>query len=112
MKLPAVCLAAAFAGGVALGLFTPLGDFGSSVALIRATFLAVLALLLLSAILLRNDRLNLAGSFSLAAWFVLGLLNSWCGSQPKPSHYVLNLAQSSHLVWELISGRGESRKLT
>jgi hypothetical protein len=48
VKLPAVCLAATFAGGVALGLFSPLGAFASSASLIRAVLLVAVALLFLS----------------------------------------------------------------
>ena len=60
MKLPAVCLAAIFAGGVALGLYVPLNNPLA----FRLLFVLTAALLAASAILLRKDWINSAASVS------------------------------------------------
>ena len=67
MKLLAVCLAALFAGGAALGLFTPVAHLNVSFVAKRAGFLFAIALLALSSLLLRKGLVCAAGSFSLAA---------------------------------------------
>jgi hypothetical protein len=74
VKLPAVCLAATFSGGVALGLYTSLADLNSSVVALRAGFSFTIALLLLSAVLLRKEFVRMAACFSLGAWLALGTL--------------------------------------
>ena len=54
MKLPAVCLAAMFAGGVALGLFIPVAHLNVSIAAMRAGFFFTITLLALSSLFLRS----------------------------------------------------------
>jgi len=54
VKLPAVCLAATFAGGVALSLFTPVAHLNVSFVALRAGFLFAITLLALSSLLLRK----------------------------------------------------------
>jgi len=89
VKLPAVCLAATFAGGVAFGLFTPLAHLNVSIVALRAGFLFAITLLAVSSLLLRKGLVCAAGSFSLCAWLMLGLLGAWMGSQPAPANHVL-----------------------
>ncbi|HWZ98814.1 MAG TPA: DNA internalization-related competence protein ComEC/Rec2 [Candidatus Dormibacteraeota bacterium] len=97
MKLPAVCITAAFAGGVALGLFSPLARYCTSSAIVLATFVCVPILLALSLFLLRRALVTSAMSISLGAWLVLGVLSAWCASQPAPADQVLNLASSARI---------------
>ena len=97
MKLPAVCLAATFAGGVALGLFTPIAHLNVSIVALRAGFLFALAPLVLSSLLLRKGLVCAAGSFSLGAWLMLGLLSAWLGSQPAPTSHVLSLITAGRI---------------
>ncbi len=74
MKLPALCLAATFAGGVALGLFSPLVNFSTSVQANRAAFFLALMLLAVCLILLRQNLIALAATLSLGAWLSLGVI--------------------------------------
>ena len=97
MKLPAVGLAAAFASGVALGLYSPLQRYCSSVVMLRGAFLFALLLLLFSVGMLKADRLRLSASTSVCAWLLLGLLGSWIASQPKPQQHILNLVSTSRI---------------
>lgn len=94
MKLPAVCLAAAFAGGAALGLYTPLNSLATSVFAFRFLFLLAGLLLLAGAILLQIDFVTVAGSASLLSWLTLGILGALCASQPLPENHVLTLIGS------------------
>jgi len=95
VKLPAVCLAATFAGGVALSLFTPVAHLNVSFVALRAGFLFAITLLALSSLLLRKGLVCVAGSFSLSAWLILGLLDAWIGSQPAPANHVLSLISAA-----------------
>lgn len=105
MRLPALCLASLFAGGVALGLLTPLNNFSTSVGAIRAAFLSAVVLITLCVILLRKNFLSSASVCSLGVWLVLGVIAAWCASQPPPQNHVLNLVTawgldlSSPLRW-------------
>ena len=110
MKLPAVCLAAAFAGGIALGLFSPLQQLATNeLAAFAAIALAVI-LLLVAAALLRSNRTTPAGAFSLGAWTCLGMLAAWFASQPLSKDHVLSLLSggridlSSPLRWHATLG--------
>ncbi|HWT89431.1 MAG TPA: DNA internalization-related competence protein ComEC/Rec2 [Candidatus Angelobacter sp.] len=98
MKLPAVCLAATFAGGVALGLFTPVAHLNVSIVAMRVGFVFAITLLALSSLLLRKGFVCAAGSFSLGAWAMLGLLGAWLGSQPAPANHVLSLISAGKLA--------------
>ncbi len=97
MKLPAVCLAATFAGGVALGLFTPVAHLNVSIAAMRVGFIFAITLLALSSLLLRKGLVCAAGSFSLGAWAMLGLLGAWVASQPASANHVLSLISAGRL---------------
>ena len=105
MKLPALCLAAAFAGGVALGLYSPLQKLAADHVAQFAVVAGIMVFLSLAAILLRSNRIALAGGFSLGSWASLGLLAAWFASQPLPKDHVLSLLSvgrielSSPLRW-------------
>ncbi|MBS1841730.1 MAG: ComEC/Rec2 family competence protein, partial [Acidobacteria bacterium] len=96
MKLPAVCLAATFADGVALGLFSPLRNYNTPF-LVRVSFLLVICLLGLAAFFLLKNFLLGAAVSSLGTWLVLGLLGAWLASQPVPSNQILALVSSQKL---------------
>lgn len=82
MKLPALCIAASFAGGITLGRFTPLSKFVNSVPTTRGAFLLALAFLAASVLLLYKKFVVAVGSVSLSAWLTLGVVAAWCGSPP------------------------------
>jgi hypothetical protein len=91
VKLPAACLAATFACGAALGLFTPVTHLNVSFVARRAGFLFAITLLAFSSRLLRKGLVCAAGGFSLGVWLMLGLLGAWIGSQPAPANHVLSM---------------------
>ncbi|GAC1634119.1 MAG: DNA internalization-related competence protein ComEC/Rec2 [Candidatus Acidiferrum sp.] len=97
MKLPALCLAAAFAGGAALGLFSALRTLAAN----RGWLVVALALMIvglaLAAILLRSNRIVAAGGVSLGCWVVLGVMAAWFASEPLPKDHVLSLLSDGHL---------------
>ena len=97
MKLPALCLVSVFAGGIALGLFTPLSYLPISAPETRAAFLLVLALLVVSTIFLGKNFLALSWTFSLGSWLVLGVIAAWFALQPWPQNHVLNQVSTSSL---------------
>ncbi len=97
MKLPALCLVAAFAGGVALGLYSPLQKLATDSHAQFAALAAIAVFLSLSVVLLRLNRIVFAGSASLGAWITLGLLAAWLASQPLPQNHVLSLISNGRI---------------
>src|SRR5262249_25248005 len=97
VKLPALCIAAAFSGGVALGLYTPLDNLAASATAGRFFVCVSLALLTACAILFLKNRILFACGFSLLVWLNLGLFAAWTASQPGPANHVLRLAESRSL---------------
>ncbi len=89
MKLPGVAIAAAFAGGILLGL----SHFHSSRAAVYPfpTLIATVAclLLVLGFVLTWRNLLWLAATASLAAWIGLGILAACLAEQPLPPEHVL-----------------------
>ncbi|HLK05409.1 MAG TPA: DNA internalization-related competence protein ComEC/Rec2 [Candidatus Acidoferrum sp.] len=91
MKLPAVCLAAVFAGGAALGLFSPLARFAANPGAVRAVIVVAIFASCFSVFLLRKDRFAFAGSVSLSGWLCLGVAAAWIASQPPAEIQVSSL---------------------
>ena len=90
MKLPAVALAASFAGGILLGL-QPVVAVHATSRTFLAFFAVFLLVSLLAAILLtRREKLWPAASCSLAAWVVLGVFAACVAEQPLPPEHVLS----------------------
>lgn len=97
MKLPAVAVAAAFACGIALGLWPPLARQATSRVWLLTGF-GVAFILILTAILpLMSTRLASALTISLSSWIFLGILAAWIGEQPLPSNHIANLVEREHL---------------
>src|SRR5258706_1176173 len=74
VKLPALCLAAAFAGGVAVGLFTALANLRSSLAAVVAAFVLSIALLGLSAAFFKGKINRVAGTRLFGHCFLFSVL--------------------------------------
>ena len=88
MKIPAVALAAAFAGGIVLGQCKVIE---SSQRLLLFLILAVvLAALSLAALAAWQNRLITAATISLLCWLGLGVLASCLSQQPLPPEHVLS----------------------
>jgi hypothetical protein len=89
MKLPAVAIVAAFAGGILLGLHPPLQAAGS----LRGLALVMLAVAavawMVSAVFLRCESLWPAGIASLLLWVALGSAAGLIARQPLPRNHIL-----------------------
>jgi len=97
VKLPALAIAAAFAGGIVLGL-RPV--FTQSVAprlLLAFSFSAVLIFVVSGILLTLRERLFLGAAASLLCWVTLGVLSARIADQPRPADYILALAESGHV---------------
>ncbi len=97
MKLPAVCLAAAFAAGVTLGLCSPVHNYSAltnAARLVASIFVCLLAITLFA---LRKSYLLSAGAASLCAWISLGIFAALIAAQPAPRSQILNIVSDSHV---------------
>src|SRR5271154_3530915 len=89
MELPAVAIAAAFAGGILLGLLPPPRVPDSLRALILLMLAVAAAAWIASAIFLRYDSLWPAGIASLLVWVALGSAGGLIARQPLPRSHIL-----------------------
>lgn len=97
MKLPAVALAAAFAGGIALGLHTSVAPHVASVFSLSTFFLGTLLLIFAGLALARFERLFPAALISLLSWTLLGFLGGCVAEQPQPLNHVTSLLEQKRL---------------
>jgi hypothetical protein len=77
VKLPAVAITAAFAGGVALGLCPPIARLATSNFSLVKEFFATVLLVVIGILLLNRARLGAAAIISGLVWVMLGLLGAW-----------------------------------
>ena len=89
MKLPAVALAASFAGGILLGLHPALAVHATSKHFLALILVFLLLCLLASVLLTWCEKLWPAASFSLTAWILLGVFAACLAEQPLPPEHVL-----------------------
>jgi hypothetical protein len=89
MRIPAVAIAAAFVGGILLGLSTALARHAAQREVLAAVACCVFVTLLLGLILVSRDCLRLAGKMSLASWVGLGIFASGIAQQPLPIDHIL-----------------------
>jgi competence protein ComEC len=97
MKLPAVAIAATFAGGIVLGsqhFF--LSRFSAVLGLPVLFFFALLAVSFGVGLALKNH-LRTAVATSLVSWAVLGMISACVAGQPLPSDHVLTLLNAGRL---------------
>ena len=97
MKIPAVAIAAMFAGGVALGLYSPTAQIASSHAFLLSCFAAVCFLLFAGILLTSFGRLGLAAMASVLSWVLLGVLGACVGIQPSASDHVVALLDAGRI---------------
>jgi competence protein ComEC len=94
VRLPAVALATLFAGGIALGLYSPAAQFASSHTFLLSSFLVAGCLLFAGLFLVSLRRLGLAASAAAMIWILLGVLGACIGIQPRASDHVITLLDS------------------
>ncbi len=97
MKIPAVAIAASFAGGIVFGgqhLFNAnlTGPSG-----LRALFLFAVAAFLLGVWLSRKNHLRAAAAASLLLWMGLGMISAVIAIQPLPANHVLSLLDAQRI---------------
>ena len=97
MKLPAVVITAAFACGVALGLYQPVARLATSRAWLAGGFLASVLLIVTAIALLNRPHLNEAAIVSAVCWIFLGTLGAWISNQPFPGTHIISLINTGRI---------------
>ena len=97
MKLPALAITAAFACGVALGLYPPILRLATSHFYPAAGFLFAVCFLFIGMVLLKRARFAAAAGVSGVAWILLGLLAALISEQPFPSSHVTCLIENGRI---------------
>jgi len=85
MRIPAVAIAAAFAGGILLGR-----ELHLSHRVLEFSFLLIIFLLIVALLFAWRDKLWAAAIFSLAGWVCLGAAAMVSALQPLPAEHILN----------------------
>ena len=100
MRLPAVAIAAAFSGGIALGLHPTASQHVTSIFLLSACSLGALILIVAGLALTRMERLLPAAAISFLSWALLGFLGACIAEQPRPTNHVTSLLEQKRLSLE------------
>ena len=85
MRIPAVAIAVAFAGGILLGR-----ELHLSRGVLGVSFLVVFTLLIAALLFASKAKLWTAASFSLLGWVCLGAIGMSVASRPLPAEHVLS----------------------
>lgn len=115
MKVPAVAMAAAFAGGILLGMGRLLSAHIAAKSVPLFIVAVICLFLMLGFVLAWRNLLWLGASASLAAWVELGMLAGWIVSRPLPPEHVLSqiaanqIPQRTPLRWHGILRSEPSR---
>jgi competence protein ComEC len=94
VKLPAVAIAATFAGGIALGLYSPAPQNASLHLFLVTCFSAVCFLLFAGILLASLHRFVLAAMASVLCWILLGILGACIEIQPRASDHIIALVDA------------------
>lgn len=97
MKLPAVAIAASFAGGIALGLWFSDRWSGMIASHLRLESAILVVVLAAGFALLRFGKIAIAATASLLAWAALGIFGVAIAQRPLPADHVINLVDSGRL---------------
>lgn len=97
MKLPAVAIAAGFAGGIALGLHPLVVPHVTSRFFLATSFALSLTLIVAGLLLAKMERLFPAAVISLSSWASLGFLAACVSEQPRPANHVTSLFEQNRL---------------
>jgi competence protein ComEC len=100
MKLPAVAIAALFAGGIAFGLHPAITRHATSHLLLLTLICSAASGIILGLALLRTATLFPTAICSGLAWLTLGVLGSCIAEQPRAASHVLSLVEASQLDLE------------
>ena len=97
MKLPALAIAAAFAGGCALGLCPPFAGHASSTYLLAGGLVCCALLIVFGVLLLRTAHLGWAAGAALLTWLAIGVMAAGVSEQPRPADHVLSMIQNGRI---------------
>ena len=97
MKLPAVAIVALFAGGIALGLYSPAAQNASVHVFLVTCFSAVCFLLFAGILLASLHRLALATIASVLTWILLGVLGACIDIQPRAPDHIISLLDAARI---------------
>ena len=97
MRLPAVALAVAFAGGILLGRQISLSSPYFTQRILPLAFVAVFFLLCFGVFLALRNRLWPAAGFSLLCWAILGFVAMGLASRPLPPQHILRRLAAGQL---------------
>jgi competence protein ComEC len=98
MRLPAVAIAALFAGGIALGLRPAISQHANSRLFLATCFGITAALVVFGFFLSSYKRLFPAAIDSALAWVMLGVLAACIASQPRSAMHVSSLVASGRIA--------------
>lgn len=97
MKLPAVAIVAAFAGGIALGLHPAVVPHATSRFFLGLCFAAGVVLIVAGLALAKMERLFPATTISLLSWALIGFLGACVAEQPRAANHVTSLLEQGRL---------------
>ena len=97
MKLPAVAIAAAFAGGIVLGGQSLSAASASPPFALHALLLGASLVLLAGLWLVRKNHLRAGAAAALVFWMALGTISALVANQPLPAEHVLSLLDARRL---------------
>jgi len=100
VKLPALTIAAAFAGGIVLGLRPVFSHTVGQRSVIVLCFAAAAILVIVGILLSSRERLVSGVTASLLSWVILGALSARITDQPRPADHILSLAESGRVQWK------------
>jgi competence protein ComEC len=97
MKLPAVAITAAFAGGICLGLSEFLSKTSSYRSLAAVLAVGILFFLFAGSLLAWRDWLWPAAILSITAWLGLGIFAGSLANRPLPADHILSLLSKAEI---------------
>jgi len=100
MKIPAVAIAAAFAGGILPGLHPVIARQASSREFLALAILSIFAAVGAGLALAWGEKLAYGGSISLGCWMALGLVAACVAQQPLPANHILRRIAAGEVTLE------------
>src|SRR6266478_7141322 len=97
MRLPGVAIAAAFAGGIVLGLHPAIARNAASFLLLASSFIMIAIFILTGILLVRIGRLVPAAVASILTWVLLGFVGVCIAEQPRDMDHVISLVEQGHV---------------
>jgi hypothetical protein len=97
VKLPAVAIAVAFAGGIALGLCGALAGSAASHVFLAGDLIMAACLISTGIVLTGFQKLVPGTALSMLSWALLGVVSAGIAQQPLPGDHVVSLMNEGRL---------------